>query len=491
MTCVMAEGGDGPSAFRGTAGEVVRGFIDINTLWTALAVLFAMMVLGFVCSLVVWKIGVPPTVAVLLALVMSSPIIGRFALAARDGDLHAGLVISRVTLEALLGFIARHVTLTVAWALPVVLTGGWLVKRGALGGFTSFAGLGFEAVAFLSLAAVATIATVMTLLIATKADSVREALSTEAWRWVVERRGDLVPLMAALIGGLSMFALIFWPVLGLLTVVLVRHSPRLGAMLGIFTYVSPCLAAPVLMGRLAGAFVFGEGSVSQSAPAPQPARPPGPVPQVVRVAPAAAPAAAASPQAQAVQAARRLDVKQTLDAIRMKAGTDLAAAVKEATVLRDAHPMNPQVAVELANLLRRSGAQAEALTAAAAAIKVALNGGAAPLAAETFKAFGDARDRLDLEPGTLELIGRQLLSRGELDHAVWCFRAMGVRGGDKVKVQKGLIAAADAAARAGHVEPALRIYEVVLRDHPDTGFREFIETARNDLKARGTGARSA
>jgi hypothetical protein len=452
-----------------------------------------MMVLGFVCSLVVWKIGVPPTVAVLLALVMSSPIIGRFALAARDGDLHAGLVISRVTMEALLGFIGRHVALTVAWALPVVLTGGWLVKRGALGGFTSFGGLGFDAVAFLTLAAVATIASVITLLIATKTDTVREALSTEAWRWVVARRGDLVPLMAALIGGLSMFALIFWPVLGLLTVVLVRHSPRLGAALGVFTYMSPCLAAPVLMGRLAGAFVFGESAVGQSpaASSPSPVRPAGPVPQVVRVAPAAAAAAAGTPQAQAVQAARRLDVKQTLDAIRMKAGIDLASAVKEATVLRDAHPMNPQVAVELANLLRRSGAQAESLTAAAGAIKVALNGGAAPLAADTFKAFGDARDRLELDAGTLELIGRQLLSRGELDHAVWCFRAMGVRGGDKVKVQKGLIAAADAAARVGHAESALRIYEVVLRDHPDTGFREFIETARNDLKTRGTGARSA
>jgi hypothetical protein len=78
-----------PSVFRGSAGEVVRGFVDLGTLFTLVPVLVMMVIIGLVAGLVK-VVGLSAPFAGFIMVVSASPIVGRFALAARDGQLDGG-----------------------------------------------------------------------------------------------------------------------------------------------------------------------------------------------------------------------------------------------------------------------------------------------------------------------------------------------------------------------------------------------------------------
>lgn len=481
-----------PSTFRGSSGEVVRGFINLSTLATLIPVLVVMILLGLLAGLIMKLAGLSLPFAALLTLLTASPVIGRFAMAARDGQLDAGFLTARADRGAVVGFVLRHATLCVAWGLPITLIGHFLLKPGDEG--LSVMGMaipsGGTAVGLLLLGAAAVVAQLVSLLIATKTDSVGQALSADAWRWVlIERRSDLVPLVASLIGGMVVFAMVTWPVLGLLALLVGKASTGLGTAVGIFAYASPALAAPVLLGRLCGAFVFGEELMPDTATAVPVVVPPSPgsVSRPMAVRPSAP---VPSPVDAAVQAARRIDVKQALDGVRLKAGTDLPAALKEVQTLRDAYPANPQVAVELANLLRQSGQQAQSVAAAAVAIKVALSAGTAPVAIEMWKLYSEARETLDLDAATLETLGRQLITRKELDDAAWCFRTMKSKGADAIRVQKGLIGVAEASAREGNLRGALQLYRFILSEFPQSTLRDYIESSIAQLDLKVGSARS-
>ncbi|HXU81674.1 MAG TPA: hypothetical protein VN914_09775 [Polyangia bacterium] len=467
----------------------MRGFIDVSTLVTLVPVLVVMLVLGLLAGLIMRVVGLSLPFAGFLTLVTASPIIGRFAMAARDGQLDAGFVTARADRGAVLGFVARHAVLCVAWGLPFTLVAHLLLKPDESD--LSVLGLalpsGGTALGLLLLGAGAVVAQLLSLLIATKTDSIGQAVSGGAWRWVlVERRADLVPLVAALIGGILVFAMFAWPALGLVALLLGKGAPKLGRAIAFFAYASPGLAAPVLLGRLCGAFVFGEE--------PMAAAPEGAVPTRMPTSPSGVRPLAVMPSGPstvnpAVQAARRLDVKQALDGVRLKAASDLPAALKEAEVLREAYPANPQVAMELARLLRQAGQEQEALAAAAIGIKVAFSAGTAPLAVELWKLCAEARDGLELDLATLEALGRQLTTRKELDDAAWCFRTMKAKGADAIRVQKGLIAVAETCARDGNPRGAIQLYRFILGEFPQSTLRDYLESAIAQLDLKVAGAR--
>ncbi len=439
---------DEPSRFRGIAGEVVRRFVNPLTLAAIGPVFVVMGGLVYVAIKLVATLKLPPSIGILLIIISSSPVVGRIALAARDGDLDAGLVTANVGWSELGGFVARYALMVTAWGLPVSLLASWLVEKAALSLFGSTVPWQAWAAAALVLFAFVIVAQLLSLLIATKAESVRSAFSRDSWRWAIGRRGsDLVPLVASFAGGLTMFTFLLWPLLGLIAAFAFKVDSSASHNFATFTYLAPSLAAPVLLGRLCGAFVFGEGDMEASK---------GPsIPHVLK--PAAIPAL-----------------------VRLPTASDPPAVVAEPTP----QPASAQATGEQAQALLRAGQTSEALVAAAAAIKTAISGGAAPLALELLKAFHVHRDRLELDVPALEALGRQLMTRKELNDAVWCFCAVATRGKDPVRAQKGLIAVADSANRDGQHRAALQIYEFILKKFPDSGFRDFIETASADVKKR-------
>lgn len=492
------------TTFRGASGEVVRGFVSFATLLTLLPVAGLMVVLGIVSALAMKAMSSSAPVAVLIVLVTSSPIVARFAMAARQGDLCCGFLSASLDKGAVTGFVARHAILVLIWGTPLALVGAWLMRRMEEQSSEALFSSGTIGIALI---VVGTIAQSLSLLVATKADTVREALSLDVWHWVWGRRADWAPFLAALIGGAALFTALVWPVFGLLSLWLTRSSPQAGVVLGILTYAAPGMAAPVLYGRLCGAFVFGEEAMGQGlalvpvrvgpvakdaaiatsiATIATPARTPGPS---LPARPAgAAPGAAvqpiavvARPASTAVQSMRRIPVDQALGQLRLKAGSDLPGAVKDAQLLREAYPAHPLVAAELARVLAKAGQTQESCTAAVAAIKTAIAAGTGPVAVDLFVEFAPVRHQLDLQTPALEALGRISLQRNLLDDALWCFNSLARLGGDATKVQKGLIAVAEGAAKAGNTSRAVEVFDLLLGQYPDSPFAAYVEDAKSRL----------
>jgi len=497
--------------FRGVAGEVIRGFISVGIIGTLVSVLLSGVVLVLITALLTKVFGLPSAFAGLILVAGTSPLIGHFALSAREGNLQAGLLTSRVGWGPVFAFAARHVVLCLAWGLPLAFVAQFLLKDSAQSLIAFSAPEAGTGIGLLIVAVVAVVAHLLSLLIATKTDSLSEAFTAEAWRWVLtERRADLVPMVATLLGGLVVFSLLCWPLLGVVSLMLIKASPKIGVAVAAFTYAAPALGAPILLGRLCGAFVFGETPGREEIPSTPLARPAGsggrpvrptlsgspalqthPIPTPVTVPATTAlpdapplelldsPPPAAPPRNRevAIRAAQRLDPNQALEGLRVRLTSDPAGALTEALVLRDAHPVNPRVAVFVAETLKEQGQATEATAAASHAIRVALSAGAAPVAVELWNNFSAQRQDLDLDLPNLETLGKQLLTRKALTDAAWCFQAMKSKDGDSLRVQKGFISVAEAATKEGNTSAAARVYRHILQEFPDSTLREFIENA--------------
>lgn len=258
-------------SFGGTAGQVVRGFVRTGTLLTTIPVIVATVFLALVSAAMVDMLALHATASFLVMLVAVSPVTGRFALAARVGDLDAGFVDGHFDGGELASFVLRYGALTVAWGVPTALLASWLLPSLTT---SADAGAGMDAMlagpsalGLVLLLLVAMLAPTLATLVATRTDTVAEALSLDAWRWIaIARRHDLVVFYSSLIGGLILFVLIAAPLLLVLATLALAIAPTLAGVLGVFAWVAPSAASPVLLGRLAGAFVLAEVSSRGSAP---------------------------------------------------------------------------------------------------------------------------------------------------------------------------------------------------------------------------------
>lgn len=261
---------DDADAFGGTAGQVIRGFVRPGTLLTTVPVIVVTLILGLVSAAVVDMLGVPAPIALVVMLVASSPVVGRFALPARDGELEAGFVEARFDGPELGSFVLRYAALTCAWALPCAVFFLWVAPSSpasaADGGWGALL-IGPTALVAVCAVVIALLAPTLSLLIATRTDTVADALSGDAWRWLaVARRRDLVVFYAALVGGMVLFVVLAAIVLLVVAALAFFVSPGLAASVALFAWIAPGAASPVLLGRLAGAFVLAE----VASPGPQP-----------------------------------------------------------------------------------------------------------------------------------------------------------------------------------------------------------------------------
>jgi tetratricopeptide (TPR) repeat protein len=263
--------------------------------------------------------------------------------------------------------------------------------------------------------------------------------------------------------------------------------------MGAVVYALPAAAVPVLMGRLAGAFVIGEQAASALTPiqATEP-RPAGDAPRITRptpVATVAAPPRLTRPTPVATVTAPQppadnLAVYKAARELGGRARTDLAGALAEAEKLRGLHPHHPMLLAALAGLYRQAGNMREAVLAAGQAITDGLVGGAVPVAIEAYTACADNRDKLMLEAPTLERLARALAQLARFDDAAWAWRGAALGEVDPTRVQKGIIGCADGAARAGKETDALAYLEWLLRTWPTSPFRDYCDTTIASLRRK-------
>src|SRR5262249_52937404 len=138
--------------------------------------------------------------------------------------------------------------------------------------------------------------------------------------------------------------------------------------------------------------------------------------------------------------------------LRVKAETYLEEAITEAERLMRLEGRDPAVTDELARLYARAGRRVDAERAAALTISRAVAAGQGALASDVVRRFGELHGTLSMRPGLLDQLGWALVQQGDFEGASWAFEALKIASGgtlaDPERVQKGLVAVADAAAAA-------------------------------------------
>lgn len=468
-----------PYPFAGLAGETIRRFAALPTLLTLLPALILTAILAVISHYLGQWLRLPFSLSMVLSIIVTSPVLGKSALAARDGDLEAGFL-SNWNLPALAGFVARYALLNLAWGIPVSLiaqallanaTGGALPLLGITSGRAAMLALGLLVVVVIFV-----LAPTITLIIATRTQTIPECFSGETWKWLLARRGDLPAFYAAMIGGLIVFAVLTLPLLLALAALAFAIRTQAGLAMTVLVYVLPAVAGPVLWGRLAGAFVLSEAVPEPVEPAR--ARKETALPSAPQ-GPESAPAASAAEPA-------GIDFAQTIKRLALTADPTLPVAIAEAEAIRAKAPGHAEVLAELAKLYLRGGRTPEAIATASDALSSALSGGATTIAIGCYTAFAAHRRSLVLKPAELEQLARGLLEQSKFADAAACFAAFAKSGGEPIRVQKGLIATAEAANKAGHLQHAARIYEFVIQSAPGSTLAEYCQgplaTIKNKLK---------
>jgi hypothetical protein len=509
------------SAFRGTSGEVVSGFLNLGTLFTLVPVF---TVTAGLVALVVAAVALaeaPSWLVLPLLLVATSPVTGLFAMAARAGDLEAGFFECLANHRgAVPGFVLRHATLTLAWGIPVgvgMSASASVLSQAAgslvFGGGGEAQGIVLASLALAALLLALLLLPILTLLVATRADSLGECFSTLTWRWVlVERRADAWVMVASTVGAAIVFCICLLPVAALFVAVLAATSPEAAATAGVLAYLSPGLASIILSGRMAGAFTLADflppvdaapacttpkaPSVSVAQVQVVPAASSVPRPSGVEP-PAAAPHESASSLLMSGDATVVTGVRipspagrpapalgLALARIRERMQTDPEGALSELEALAAAHPRSPAVLHDFAMALRAASRIDEACTSAGRAIQPALLTGAGPVAREVFTAFRGEADRLGLDAKGYDQVARMLLAGNDPEGAAWCHRAAASLGGDSAVAQKGLLAAADRAIKAGDAAAATAILRALVDEFSASPMTEEAAARLSKLQRR-------
>lgn len=468
--------------FGGVAGEIVRRFAKFSTALVILPAILVVFVLTLIGGLVSWSLHLPWWLTVFVSQLVMSPVIGKSALAAREGDLDAGFL-SAWDFRAVAGFAARYVLLSAAWGIPLLLAGSALLSS-ALSMASSMNPMAFlsasgalHVLAVVILIAAATLAPALTLIIATRSVSVPESFAPETWRWLLDRRGDLPAFFACTIGGIALFAILTIPPLLLLVALALSIKVQLGAALASLIYAMPAIGGTILMGRLAGAFVSDEPApeseeAAPASPEPQVSHPPLPV-----KVPAAQPAS--------------LNLAQIVKQLAATEDSALPSAIAEAEALRAKNPSHAALLAELSKLYLRAGRGPEAIDTASEALSHALSSGASGVALSCYAAFQAHRKALKLKPAELEELGRGLLEQKKFADAAWCFAASAKFGGEPLRVQKGIIASADGANKAGQFKEAARLYQFVLQSAPAPAHAEYCQLMLSAVQAKQRKASNA
>jgi len=463
--------------FGGVAGEIVRRFAKFSTALLVLPAIVLVFLLTLIAGLVSWALHLPWWVTLFISQLVMSPIVGKSALAARDGDLEASFL-SNWDFHALAGFVGRYAVLSLAWGIPVVLAASLLfpsvissMMSSAINPMAFVSARGAMIVlAILALVAIVIVAPSLTLIIATRASSVSESFAAETWRWLLDRRGDLPAFFACTIGGVALFAILTIPPLLLLVALALSIRLQLGAVVASLTYAMPAIGGTILMGRLAGAFVSGEPAPeSEEAPTASPeTNVPQPMP------------ALKAPTAQPISP----NLAQIIKQLAATEDSALPSAIAQTEALRATNPSHAGLLAELSKLYLRAGRVPEAVDTASEALSRALSSGASGVALTCYLAFQAHRKSLKLKAVEFEELGRILLEPRRFADAAWSFAVSAKFGGQPIRIQKGIIAVADAANKAGQLQEAARLYQYVLQNSPAPAHGEYCQHMLSAIQAR-------
>jgi hypothetical protein len=267
----------------------------------------------------------------------------------------------------------------------------------------------------------------------------------------------------------------------LMTAIGFSVKTQVGIALAAITYLLPMVGATVLTGKLAGIFASRDKA---SVPNPSDSQPDPSVEDTPHLSSAVQSSPQESPFQPPATATAVQPLASSIKRLSAVGDNEITLAIAEAEALRAQAPGHAGLLAELAKLYQRSGRTAEATTTASEAISRALSTGATVLAVNCYDAFATQRKSMVLSAPELEQLGRALLVAQKFSDAAWSFSTLAKSGGEPLRVQKGMIAAGEAATKAGQLAIAARVYEYVINYAPGSTNAEYCQEALERVQAR-------
>lgn len=479
------------SVFRGTSGEVVSGFLRPRIFLTLIPVWIYWGVIGYAGYLV--GRFVHPLMTEVFLMVGLAALIGRFAIPATQGDLDAGFFDFNNNLDSgdLVGFGFRYLVSVLTWALPI---GGVVAltirNRGPemLMGL-AFGSIGIEGAIVLVAVAASFIGTHTSVIIATGTTTIGEVLRLSHLKLIlVERRADFVAFIASVFGGLITFCIVYSLPFAVIAYLIASRSPDTGAWFTGMCSLIPFSIAPVLIGRLAGAFVVGEESIrgtsNETAVKTILGTPSAPViasgaeipSGVASSYPGGERSGATNEPKTAPKRRCAFDPGVAIAKLKKLTPENLAGELAASSQLYSKNKRNLAQAYEYMLMLRRAGDDDSAVTVATAAMQICLANADTHTAAIFFHSLQQKRFEVKFDAEQCEMMAAHFRNETHYREAAWFSAGAGVKEGqDGVELQRQLIAIAEAASAAMKHSDAVFIYKDILQRFPQSNFADYVK----------------
>lgn len=470
------------SRFRGMAGEVMYQFMSPKTLFSALPILIIFSMLWPLAATIEDFTGYFPFPVFFIAYAIT---VGHFSLPAMQGNFNSGFFVDASNGNKLWPFTIRYLALAFVCTLPLALFASGTIGMKTLPGSAaevliplasiqqSSANLPLTGLTLMSM-----LMLTLCLIVAARAETLREAFNWSTWAWLLsERRADLPIFYAALAGGMVIFFGIYLIPFGLVFLFAFKISLQSGVIVSGFFYLWVLAASPILLGRMCGAFVAGENDLEHTTQD---------ILALLGVAPSTA-----SPQLELELATeggqppvgKKLSFNEMVAKTRALPIDALTSEIGKTEALISTRPHDPYIAVELAMLYRRAGEAGKALKMAAVAITQAINNGYAEIGVSLFRGFAKERSDLGLDAQTLEIIGNVLLKQGLVLDAGWCLHESATITGDTLKAQKKLMHVATVAEEAGKYTEAIALYSFFISAYPNANLAQYAQQGKSRAEA--------
>lgn len=490
------------SSFRGFAGEVLRSYTRPTLFLTVFPMLVVWLIFVVYMAIVGHKIPMLINMAIIYCLF--AMFIGRYAIPASRGDLTTGIFSAHIARGETLSFVARYVIISLIWGIPLVLiiwgvTGQ--IQNTLMTNFMhgpvipGFSGqVGFQSVVLFICLILLLIMPLFTAILAAATQDITDVIQPGFWGWLFsERRADILPFLAAMAGGIAMFWLIYIIPFVLITYVAFKTSSNAGAAVATFFSFLPFLAAPVLIGRLAGAFIAGETEMDvDTDPNAQAFK------QEVyadsdvanAIAQNIAEQTGTTPPAQASQNAPSTEIvimsfHDIVSNVRNLSDKELTKAIITAEQALEANPFDVNRAVELIYLKKRMEQEDASLSYAGKAITLGVERNAHNLVLDVYRAFVKERTKLDLDEKALRGLSQLLIDKQHYLDAAWClYYTIKVSGADPIAIQKRILGVADEALKEKKYDDAIALYQFFVKKFPGSDLEGYAKEQMEVAKRR-------
>ena len=488
------------SPVHGTDARFLRLVHDISLRFIKPETLSNIFPLAIVCFLAgvvdqTLLIRFPSPIRAFWWICVQSVLVGRYAISAKNGQFHADLFTSFPYRE-LPGFAIRFITISLFWAFPVgtilyftmpldqIRMSGileWVIARVYLSGSEPFKPNFSYWVVLLGVFAGAVLP-LFTTILSVQARSPIHAFFPSLWKHPFRAKTSPILILIAMLGSILAAFFLYLPLIGALAVLGFQFSPTLGKMLAGLAIATPCMAWPIIAGRLAGTWAHFH-PLSEDADITLPDDEDEIVmPPVIKPTTGFASIPIESQTISATPATSSSQVEEMfldgpIDEIRALIATDPLEAMKRLLSLKHMHPTEARLLGLEVQILLALNQHSKAFGLAISAVVALLKSPYSKSIPELYNLLGKERHSLPWEPETLDGLSRVFLEAKDFKEAGWCAHTGELQQGHSVRAGKRLVQIADAAAAAKDFTSAVGLLKYYIKHHPDGPFVDYAKKA--------------